>query len=98
MTGHAPHASIERLLRPRSIAIVGASPTLGSLGNVLAAPAVRWDSVWYVQIAEHGYRALGPTAFFPFYPLLIHVGSWLVVSPIIAGASTFSSIVSSGNK
>jgi hypothetical protein len=61
------------------------SSTLGSVGNVLGAPAVRWDSIFYVQIAEHGYRSLSPTAYFPFYPLLVHVGSWLVLSPIIAG-------------
>jgi len=61
------------------------STTLGSVGNVLAAPAVRWDSISYLGIAEHGYRGLGPTAYFPFYPLLIHVGSWSGLSPIIVG-------------
>ncbi|MGI8825554.1 MAG: mannosyltransferase family protein [Chloroflexota bacterium] len=38
----------------------------------------RWDSVWYTDIAQRGYgwrRPAGtsPTAFFPLYPLLIHV-------------------------
>jgi hypothetical protein len=34
----------------------------------------RWDSVWYLQIAEYGYsRADGSTAFFPLYPLLIAI-------------------------
>ncbi len=61
------------------------SSTLGSLGNVLAAPAVRWDAIWYVQIAQHGYSNGGLTAFFPLYPLAVRIGSWLVISPIVAG-------------
>lgn len=61
------------------------SSTLGSVGNVLAAAAVRWDAVHYVQISQHGYTVLGDAAFFPLYPLVVHAGSWLVRSPIIAG-------------
>lgn len=39
----------------------------------------RWDTAWYVDIAQRGYdwkKPVGtsPTAFFPLYPLLIHVG------------------------
>jgi len=34
----------------------------------------KWDSVWYLQIAQHGYAAdNSSTAFFPLYPLLIAV-------------------------
>lgn len=48
------------------------------LHQLLPAWSNRWDSAWYVQIAERGYgwkKAVGtsPTAFFPLYPLLIHV-------------------------
>jgi hypothetical protein len=32
----------------------------------------RWDSGWFVSIAQHGYLDPGhSTAFFPLYPLLI---------------------------
>ncbi len=30
----------------------------------------RWDSVFFLRIAEHGYHAASDAAFFPFYPLL----------------------------
>jgi hypothetical protein len=35
----------------------------------------RWDSVWFLRIAEHGYGAVEQTAaaFYPLYPLLIGV-------------------------
>jgi hypothetical protein len=39
-----------------------------------------WDTQWYINIAERGYAwrsqaGTSPTAFFPLYPLLIHVGT-----------------------
>ena len=39
-----------------------------------------WDTNWYLQIAERGYHwknpaGTTPAAFFPLYPLLIHVGT-----------------------
>jgi hypothetical protein len=58
---------------------------LGALGNVLAAPAIRWDSVHYLAIAQHGYTRPGEAVFFPLYPLLIHVLGLLVGSDAVAG-------------
>ncbi len=45
---------------------------LGGLGDVVASPLARWDSVWYLSIAHEGYDdADSPRhAFFPLYPLL----------------------------
>jgi hypothetical protein len=63
----------------------GISQSLGKLGNVLAAPAVRWDAIWYLQIADQGYSATKDTAFFPLYPLLIRAGSMLTGSAVLAG-------------
>ena len=57
----------------------------GSLGNVLAAPAVRWDAVWYLQIAQHGYQTARVTAFYPLYPLVARAVSLLTGSISIAG-------------
>ncbi len=61
------------------------SSSFGSLGNVLAAPAVRWDSIWYLQIAHGGYRTARETAFFPLYPLLVKAGSFVAGSAMVAG-------------
>lgn len=37
---------------------------LGALTDVWA----RWDSVWFLGIAEHGYARAGSAAFYPLYP------------------------------
>jgi hypothetical protein len=44
----------------------------GGVGDVLFSPLARWDSVWFLSIANHGYGSAGSprTAFFPLYPLL----------------------------
>jgi hypothetical protein len=60
----------------------------GPVGNALVAPLARWDSVWYLAIANDGYPADDPrrTAFFPLYPLLVRFADAIVRSPILAGA------------
>jgi hypothetical protein len=69
----------------------GLTRGFGWLGDLLAAPAARWDGVWYLVIAHYGYRPdLGTftssrTAFFPLYPLGIKALSWLGAAPILAG-------------
>ena len=46
-------------------------------------PLLRWDARWYLEIAFEGYRFdpqatyLQPVVFFPLYPLLIRIGSYL---------------------
>lgn len=44
----------------------------GGLGDLLLSPLARWDSVWFLSIANLGYGSAGSprTAFFPLYPLL----------------------------
>lgn len=61
------------------------SLSFGRVGNVLAAPGVRWDSVWYLNIAQHGYQTAREASFYPLYPILIHASSWLVGSPVVGG-------------
>jgi hypothetical protein len=69
----------------------GLTRGLGSLGDVLAAPAARWDSAWYLVIAHFGYRpdfgafSASRTAFFPLYPLLLRAGAWLGAPLVLAG-------------
>jgi hypothetical protein len=69
----------------------GVTRGFGWLGNVLAAPAARWDSAWYLVIAHYGYRPdLGPytsarDAFFPLYPLGLRALSDIGLQPVLAG-------------
>jgi hypothetical protein len=69
----------------------GVTRGFGWLGDVLAGPAARWDSAWYLVIAQHGYRPdLGAytaprTAFFPLYPLGLRAISRLGTPPVLAG-------------
>jgi Mannosyltransferase (PIG-V) len=69
----------------------GLTRGFGWLGDLLAGPAARWDSAWYLVIAQHGYRPdLGSytaprDAFFPLYPLALRAISWLGSPPVLAG-------------
>src|SRR3954453_22929649 len=60
----------------------------GPVGDALVAPLARWDSVWYLAIANDGYPADDPrrAAFFPLSPLLVRAGNAIVRDPIVAGA------------
>jgi hypothetical protein len=73
----------------------GLTRGLGWLGNVLAAPAARWDAAWYLVIARYGYRPdLGAftasrAAFFPLYPLGVRaLGSFGL--PLVLGGVLLS--------
>jgi hypothetical protein len=63
-------------------------PFATAAANALAAPFARWDSVWYLAIANDGYPIDDPrrTAFFPLYPLLVRAGDAVVREPVVAGA------------
>jgi mannosyltransferase PIG-V len=69
----------------------GVTRGFGWLGDLLAAPAARWDAAWYLVIARYGYRPdLGAftssrTAFFPLYPLGVRMIAWLGVPAVAAG-------------
>jgi hypothetical protein len=69
----------------------GVTRGFGWLGNLLAAPAARWDASWYLVIAHYGYRPdLGVytssrTAFFPLYPLGLRALSDAGLPPVLAG-------------
>jgi Mannosyltransferase (PIG-V) len=60
----------------------------GPAGNALVAPLARWDSVWYLAIANDGYPPGDGrrTAFFPLYPMLVRAADAVVRSPIVSGA------------
>jgi hypothetical protein len=65
---------------------LGVTPPMHSgLLNTLLAPGARWDSVWYVLIAGHGYFSPASSNFFPLYPLLVGLGARLFGNAILAG-------------
>lgn len=63
----------------------GLTAPFGHTGDVLAAPFARWDSVWYLAIADGGYAGDAREAFFPLYPLLVAVVGTVVRSALVAG-------------
>lgn len=52
-------------------------PTGTGALDALVGPGCRWDSTWYLKIAEAGYTSADParSAFFPLYPALIAIVS-----------------------
>ena len=77
--------------RARRLDPPGLTRGFGWLGDLLAAPAARWDASWYLVIAHYGYRPeLGSftsarTAFFPLYPLGLRAIASFGVPPVLAG-------------
>lgn len=71
----------------------GVTRGFGTLGDLLAAPAARWDASWYLVIAHYGYRPdLGAftasrAAFFPLYPMGLRGLSELGLPPVLAGVA-----------
>ena len=75
------------------------SARLHDLGAAIDVWA-RWDSDWFLRIAEHGYSWPSSTpAFFPLYPLLVAGVAWAlaghavlagVVVSLTAGAAAFA--------
>jgi hypothetical protein len=65
----------------------GLATGLGSVTNVLVAPFARWDALWYLGTAQHGYAPGGspPGQFFPLYPLLVAAVARLGVGVVLAG-------------
>jgi hypothetical protein len=65
---------------------LGLTRPFGFFGNLLVAPFARWDSSWYLLIAERGYGHNPERAeFFPLYPLVTRVVGHIVTSDLIAG-------------
>jgi hypothetical protein len=62
---------------------------------------VRWDSVWFLRIAENGYSAAeeAATAFYPLYPLLLGLlgrvllGHYVLAGVLISLAATLGAFV-----
>jgi hypothetical protein len=61
----------------------GITRPFGAVGDLLVAPAARWDSVWYLAIAGDGYDRGPRTAFFPLYPLAVRALGDVLGSPLV---------------
>jgi Mannosyltransferase (PIG-V) len=64
----------------------GLTSPFGATGDLLAAPLGRWDSVWYLAIADSGYGDGAREAFFPLYPLLVRIAGAPLGSALVGGA------------
>lgn len=77
-----------RVAGTRQYDAAGLTTPFSPFGDLLVAPAARWDSVWYLTIAQNGYgdaHAHAQAAFYPLYPLLMRVVGWVVGGPLLAG-------------
>ncbi len=59
-------------------------PVTDRLPYILLGVWERFDTLWYLYIAEHGYFGPVTIGHYPLFPLLIHVVSWLVHPPLAA--------------
>ena len=74
--------------------VPGLSHPFGGLGGALFTPLARWDAIWYLGIAHHGYTLAGggaarSTAFFPLYPMLVRLVGGLSQSPAVLLVSSY---------
>ncbi len=72
------------------------SERFGAVGNLLAAPSVRWDAIHYLDIAQHGYRNAGQTVFYPLYPLLMRAVGFVLGSDAAAGTAISLATLAAG--
>ena len=69
----------------------GTHPLYTPLGYLIQ-PWARWDTVWYVDIAEHGYATYGASAFMPGFPALMRLFAPLAGGDPIAAGLLVSSV------
>ncbi|MBI5106316.1 MAG: hypothetical protein HZB46_15255 [Solirubrobacterales bacterium] len=74
----------------------GLTRPFGAVGDLLVAPAARWDATWYLTIAGDGYDDGPRTAFFPLYPLLVHALGAVVGSPLLAAVALSFALFAAG--
>lgn len=44
----------------------------------------RFDTLWYLHIAQYGYDRSEATVFYPLYPLAVRAVSWVIHPPLLA--------------
>jgi hypothetical protein len=57
----------------------------------------RFDALWFLRIAEHGYRSNdGSAAFFPLFPMLMRALSWVLGGRPLAAGLIISNVAALG--
>ncbi len=69
----------------------GATRPFGAIGDALLAPAARWDSVWFLAIADGGYDGQR-AAFFPLYPVLLKATGGVVGGVVVSVAAALAGL------
>jgi hypothetical protein len=64
------------------------------VNGALAGMWLRWDTAWYLEIAQHGYACYGSSAFLPLYPLLMRIAGIPFLGNDLAAALVISSLAS----
>jgi hypothetical protein len=83
-----------------SFPLLGSALPAGRLLEFVPAIWSRWDGVWYLLIAEQGYPVIGEwryaIVFFPLYPMLVRLVSFLGISIAWAGLAVANAAAAAG--
>jgi hypothetical protein len=76
--------------RIHSNALTENLPVAGSSYYALVGVWERFDTLWYLRIAQHGYDLSRAVIFYPLYPALIRIVSWVL--PVTVAALLVSTV------
>ncbi|HEY6043061.1 MAG TPA: mannosyltransferase family protein [Anaerolineae bacterium] len=78
--------AVTQFLPVRDLHLVGDPPRApGNGAEAWIEPWARWDTMWYLRIATHGYATNDLTAgFFPLYPLLIRALTFFIPNALLS--------------
>lgn len=69
------------------------APPIAHSWSVMFTAWERWDALWYLRIATHGYAASdGSAAFFPGYPFAVRDLAWITGGHPLRGAYLVSNV------
>jgi hypothetical protein len=71
-----------------SNALTGNLPSPGTWHYAMVGVWERFDTLWYLRIAQHGYDLPRAVIFYPLYPAAIHLTNWIL--PATLGALAIS--------
>ncbi len=84
-----PPTTPDPLLRPYQ----GVEPITGGWAELVLGVWQRFDTLWYLTIATHGYSpGNGSTVYFPLYPLLIRAGGKILLGNYLLAALIISNL------
>jgi len=77
-------ATLTLLWAPLSADLVPPFRAYDALSDLLFGTFAQWDAQWFLHVADDGYDSLQSTAYFPLYPLLVHLLGAIVGSTLVA--------------